>query len=668
MEKKINQYKQQIFRITAKNTKLDDQYIELKKHNIFAEKENAILEKNNVNLNKKVNSKSYKLGHLLLHETRSIMAFLKLPKRVYLIWRSEKKTNTVQEKKQSKPKKDEIKKNHLSFEHIQLPNIMQVPIEISNIKNLRVACIMDTFTYNIFEPEANFEQLTPKNWQSDIENIKPDVLFVESAWRGKKDLWKGKIAKLSQALIDIIVYCQSNNIKTIFWNKEDPFHFNDFINTAKYFDYIFTTDSDMIKKYKEIVTHDRVYLLPFACQPKLHNPIEKYERKDTFSFAGAFYPNFPKRSTIFESFIENLIMLDDIDIYDRNYNNPTSPFQYPEEYKPFIRGTLKYNEIDKAYKGYKYAINLSTVTTSPTMFARRVFELMASNTLVLSNESEGIRHLFGDLVVSTNNGKKLVEKIIQFRKTPLFEKKIKLLALRKVMLEHTAKDRLEFIVQSIDPTFHKKPAPYAAVISYIESEEELESSIQSFTLQSYENKKLVLILSKTFKTSKSTVINDNFIYTQITQPLAEIIPQDIEYVAIMSADDYFGENYLLDLMLATKYSNADVIGKKEHYTLTPDNTLIVENSDQAYHYVTTIPARCSIIKKEVIMSKNRLLTPNKILSSIHTEETILSIDEFNYCKNARKYNITTEQKKVIDDLQDINTGIKNLNTNSEYST
>ncbi len=36
------------------------------------------------------------------------------------------------------------------------------------------------------------------------------------------------------------------------------------------------------------------------------------------------------------------------------------------------------------------------------MFARRVFELMASNTLVVSNYSKGVRLLFGELVIASD--------------------------------------------------------------------------------------------------------------------------------------------------------------------------------------------------------------------------------------------------------------------------
>ena len=139
---------------------------------------------------------------------------------------------------------------------------------------------MDTFTYNVFEPEGNFYQLSVDSWAREIQEIRPDMLFVESAWRGKDGQWADKINYLSQEIIDIIVLCRKMNIVTVFWNKEDPVDFETFIDTAKYFDYIFTTDENCIVRYEDNVNHKNVYLLPFSFQPKLHNPIEKYSRKN----------------------------------------------------------------------------------------------------------------------------------------------------------------------------------------------------------------------------------------------------------------------------------------------------------------------------------------------------------------------------------------------------
>ena len=100
---------------------------------------------------------------------------------------------------------------------------------------------------------------------------------------GKEDKWQKAISRGSDSLSGIISWCKRNGVPTAFWNKEDPVHFLTFINVAEMFDYVFTTDVDCIARYKAVLRHDNVLLLPFACQPAIHNPLEKYERRTPFA-------------------------------------------------------------------------------------------------------------------------------------------------------------------------------------------------------------------------------------------------------------------------------------------------------------------------------------------------------------------------------------------------
>ncbi|NIU63138.1 MAG: methyltransferase type 12, partial [Pseudomonas stutzeri] len=113
---------------------------------------------------------------------------------------------------------------------------------------------------------------------------------------------------------------------------------------------------------------------------------------------------YPDRTRDLGNFMAHLPDYRRVEIYDRNFGKNDPNYQFPPDYQPFIVGTLPFDQIDRAYKGYRYAINLNSIKQSQSMFARRVFELLASNTVTVSNYSRGIRLLFGDLVVTTDNG------------------------------------------------------------------------------------------------------------------------------------------------------------------------------------------------------------------------------------------------------------------------
>jgi spore maturation protein CgeB len=519
---------------------------------------------------------------------------------------------------------------------------------------MKIATILDTFSYSVFSPEAELFQLTPDNWKTVFTSYTPVMLFVESAWRGKDDTWSGMIRHPSSELKKIIQYCNKYAIPTVFWNKEDPYHTYDFMETALLFDFVFTTDIECIPIYKKHLYHNHIYLLPFACQPKIHNPIEKYERKDAFVFAGSYYAYFPERNKYFKEALTTLSQISHFDIYDRNYgNNKNTNLIFPPEYHPFIKGKLEYHEIDKAYLGYKYALNLNSMTTSPTMFSRRVFELMASNTLVINNYTVGIKTLLGDLCISTNNMQELKDTIIRLRQDELFEKKMRLAALRKVMSEHTAKVRFNTLFSKVFPSYTAIEPSMILCITYVHTDQELCSVQNTFLKQTYKNKKLLLFLKET--------VNKHLVYTnESIGYTANFIDQSIniaDYIAGLYAYDYYGENYLTDLILATQYTDALVITKSDGFTYTKQSGIIENKNYTPYTTTKYAYLRSSIVSTILIETSTLYTLATNLEHYSFRNINAYRIDEFNYCQNATESSLKMTEKSKLDDLA-IDTGIQ----------
>ena len=105
-----------------------------------------------------------------------------------------------------------------------------------------------------------------------MEEARPELLLVESAWMGNGGKWRNRIIGFENLednpLLELLQYCRKIGIPTAFWNKEDPPHFDEFIGAAREFDFVFTSDADCIPLYREALGHDRIYELPFAAQPQ----------------------------------------------------------------------------------------------------------------------------------------------------------------------------------------------------------------------------------------------------------------------------------------------------------------------------------------------------------------------------------------------------------------
>jgi len=579
-------------------------------------------------------SASYQLGHLLLHETRSIRDVLRLPGKIKDI-RSKKQvpsrqfTNKNSQKLVSRAASTGIPSEKRKTE------LIQVFTTDKKTHELKIACIMDPFTYGSYSHEATFQQLTPEKWKDELKTFSPDLLFIESAWRGKDELWWNAVGKKCDELVAIVNYCNKHNIPTAFWNKEDPVHFSTFINTAALFDFVFTTDIDMIDRYKKALRHDRIYLLPFACQPRMNNPIEKYERKDAFCFAGAYYVRYPDRTKDLDEFMLHLPEIKPIEIYDRNYGKDDPTYMFPDQFKPFIVGTLPFEEIDKAYKGYNYAINLNSVKQSQSMFARRVYEVLASNTVTVSNFSRAVRILFADLVITSDNGTEMVKRVGDLAKDELALKKHKLIALRKVLSEHTYKDRLEYLVSKVFNRDVEDSSSLISMICFVQDKVTYEQCLETFDKQKYQHKNL-LIITNHFKTDNARndikIIDFNDVQNKT---VADLCPS-ADYIAMIETKDYYGANYLTDLALSTCYFDGAVIGKASYYQCTDNNEIVLQNEDTQYRIVNSLSLYTSIVK-EGELSSLKIDTLNKINESRELGNLeCLSIDEFNYCQNGNK--------------------------------
>ena len=438
--------------------------------------------------------------------------------------------------------------------------------------DLKIACIMDEFTFFCFSPEATLLQLSPENWLEEVNAFKPDLLFIESAWQGKESLWKSKVSQNSVETVSLIKFCKMNSIKTMFWNKEDPVHFGTFIDVAKQVDVVFTTDIDCIGRYKAYVGHDKVYLMPFAAQPKTHNPIEKYQRKDAFNFAGSFYLKYPERQRDFVNLTDVATKFRDLEIYDRNYNKPHPHYTFPEQYQRYILGRLEPHEIDKAYKGYIYGINMNTIKQSQSMFARRVFEMLASNTIVLSNYSRGVRNFFGDLVLCSDNPIELQNKLSKIVHDKDTLDKFRLQGLRKVLSEHTYEDRLNYILEklNIDNTLEKVNQ---GVIARVNTIQEFESIISSYEIQSYEQKNLFIY-------NPNQLILENKAKVFITSDLQELEKNiekcGITHIGFFATENVYTQDYLFDMMLSfkyLKYTEINCVTKDAYYRIDHELTL-----------------------------------------------------------------------------------------------
>lgn len=511
----------------------------------------------------------------------------------------------------------------------------------STINNLKIACILDKFTMNCYEKMCKLIKITPDNWKIDLELNRPNLLFVESAWYGNDNAWENKVQCKKEydrtILNDVIKWCNENKITTVFWNKEDPFHYNHFIDSAKLFDYIFTTDENCIKKYKKDLNNKNVYLLQFAAQPKIHNPIKIYDNRiDKACFAGSFYNNkYIERKESLETLLKVASENIGLDIYDRNYNNPNIQYKFPEKFNKYVKGYLEPHDLDKCNKGYKVMLNTNSIINSPTMFSRRVFEGLACATPVVSTYSKGIENIFENLVVSSDYEEELKKEILNLKEEYYYNKK-SILGVREIMNKHTYEHRLKFILDKIGIKIVPKEK-YICIICKINNIEEFKDVISIYEKQTYKYKQICIIvkskqLYEALKNKNNNIclilINNN----NLNKSLKEYVMCD--YISFINLDNYYFENYLEDMINATLYTDAQVIGKKSFFKSINNDNINLVNEGFEYQYVYNLDLDKCIIKSNIIYMEDmsKILEYIKIncMDKFRFGIRYFSIDKYNF--------------------------------------
>lgn len=355
--------------------------------------------------------------------------------------------------------------------------------------------IMDEFTTGCFEHDVNLIQPRPDNWYALAEKYPPAFFFIESAWKGNFGSWQYRVAnyanKPGQEIAQICQYAREKGIPTVFWNKEDPVHHDKFMCSAKLVDYIFTTDANMKTSYKSKTGNHNVHELPFAAQPAIHKPAPLAGRKQRACFAGSWYGERHAERGQAMRWLLQAANAYGLDIYDRNHG--TGIFPFPEVYRAAIKGSLPYKELCAEYSRYRVFLNVNSVTESPTMFSRRVFELLACGTPVVSTYAKGIENLFDSNAVWLVNNQEEADEALRILMTDDAEWRRRSLAgIREVFAKHTYAHRLNEIFGALGLAERIPTDPTMLLVAEVKTLTELESLDRFAYEQSYDAFRVVV--------------------------------------------------------------------------------------------------------------------------------------------------------------------------------
>ncbi|MCR4524891.1 glycosyltransferase [Kocuria rhizophila] len=469
-------------------------------------------------------------------------------------------------------------------------------------EGVKVAVVADEFTAKAFAYEWNTFEPTPDNWRQQVDEELPDVLFVESAWEANGGAWRYHLVGPSAprpAITELVAHCQEKGIPTVFWNKEDPPHFEDFLPTAALFDHVYTTDENLVPEYRQRLGHDRIRVLPFAAQPKLHNPgrVGRVQRDRSVVFGGMYFRDkYPERREQLDVLLPAAARLD-LDIYSRQ-DGEDPKYRFPEQYAPLVRGNLPYSQMITAYHAYKVVLNVNSVVDSQTMCARRIFEATACGAAVVTVGTPAIHTYFpGGMLTEVTDENDAYFKMRSLVRSPEYRDRKVHVAQRHVLENHTYRHRARAVMRDLGLSVEEPPRTHSFFVS-TNRPKNLPLIFANVGRQNVTEKQLVL-LTHGFGAEQrelEELANSHGIQHLVllqadrTDSLGRNLNRltaacDGDVLFRMDDDDYYGPNYARDLATALEFTGAALAGKAATYIYfeeTNDTVLTYETHENRF--------------------------------------------------------------------------------------
>ncbi|GAB2604090.1 glycosyltransferase [Nitrincola alkalisediminis] len=488
---------------------------------------------------------------------------------------------------------------------------------------LKAISIMDEISEECWKYEFKNFRINRNNYKSQVESSSASFAFLESCWKGNGGSWEyaftspGLKHANAQALLDLIPIIRHKGMPIVFWNKEDPMHYERYLPIAKQADIIFTTDSNKVIDYQRDIPSADVHAVPFAAQQKICNPSNRFKiQPESVCFAGSYYSEgHDDRKQQMHALLPSIIDFNGA-IYDRFSKLNNDRYKFPEIFHPFIRDAVPFNEIVQLYKRFKVFLNVNTIVDSPTMMSRRVYELLACGTPVVSTPSKAIEEQFSGIVQMASDSKEANQIIEKLLSDDHYWEKISHLGYREVMTKHTYTHRLESIKKSLGFSIHEGK-PLVSIITCTRRPNMIDRIVENMTRQNHPNCELILVVQD-FTCSEIQDLILKLTRNPSNINRVELISNDSqnvtlgerfnhaatyakgEYIAKMDDDDFYFQNYLSDMLIPFSFGDFGMVGKKELYMyLSGSNKLIKRFSGMKHRVVDFVAGPTFVIRRSV---------------------------------------------------------------------
>lgn len=253
-----------------------------------------------------------------------------------------------------------------------------------------------------------------------------------------------------------------------------------------------------------------------------------------------------------------------------------------------------------------------------------------------------------------------------FGRKDLMTSKSDLLALRENIRFHSYTQRLETMLTLLGKDNVKLSPPGVTILTSTNKPDTLETVFTNYDQQNYEPKEMIVILNNNsldiekWRDRASQSNNVTVLRMDESHPLGHCLNEGIEnssfpFVSKFDDDNYYGPNFLTDLMHAFSYTGTEIVGKLSYFCYFEGSQILalmcpgMEN-----RYVNFVSGSGLIIKREVFDSVpfgNKQQGSDSVFlrECVKKGVRMYSADRFNYVYN-RQASKSLHTCKISDEV------------------
>ncbi|KAB2380957.1 glycosyltransferase family protein [Actinomadura montaniterrae] len=393
-------------------------------------------------------------------------------------------------------------------------------------------------------------------WRETFEERPPDLLLVESV-------------RTALPVAEMAAWCRERGVPTAYWDTGDGLG-----DAAGHFDHVFTVDAAAVPEHRRSLGHDRVHHLPFAAQPRLHNPTRVQDH--------GRYPL----------------------LYEGEYDQAAEPLiapaprlgahffatGFPRLYRQRVAPPRPYEEAVAIRKRFRVLI-----APGP----RLAYEAAAAGVPVVHHRADA-SPAFGPAV--EDDTKAAQRSLRALLRSPELRDRQAHLALRRVHAEHTYRHRVDSLLEHLGTGPAPAAPPTVSLVLSTCRAEQIASSLEQIAAQVWRPLQLVLVLHRldlhprdVEKQAIAAGIDDIVVRSaDASMSLGECLNLGIEaadgaYIGKVDDDELYGPHYVSDLLPAFSYTDAGVVGKLAHYALLESmNATVLRYPEHEHRYVDVV--------------------------------------------------------------------------------